>query len=94
MELKIKVILAYIAVMTAAAFVMCGVDKFKAKHKRWRISERTLLIMAAAGGSLGLLAGMYTFRHKTLHKKFTIGVPVILAAQIAIAVAAAVYFIK
>lgn len=93
MDLKIKIIIVYIAVMTAAAFLMCGADKLKAKHNRWRIPERTLLLMAAAGGSLGLLAGMYTFRHKTLHKKFTIGVPAIICVQFAAAVLAAIYLI-
>lgn len=76
----------YLAVMTAAAFVMCGIDKYKAKRNKWRIPEKTLLIMAAAGGSLGLLAGMYIFRHKTLHKKFTLGVPAIICIQAALAV--------
>lgn len=79
------VLVIYIAVMTAAAFVMCGIDKYKAKRNKWRIPEKTLLLMAAAGGSLGLLAGMYIFRHKTLHKKFTLGVPAIICIQAALA---------
>lgn len=58
------------------------VDKIKAKKKAWRISEATLLTVAAIGGSLGSLIGMYTFRHKTLHPKFTIGVPICLALHI------------
>ena len=62
------------------------VDKWKAKKNRWRVRESTLLIIAALGGSIGSLAGMYLFRHKTQHLKFTLGVPLILAAQCLIAV--------
>ena len=57
------------------------IDKVKAKKKKWRIPEATLMGLAAAGGSVGALAGMYTFRHKTLHKKFTVGIPLILILQ-------------
>ena len=62
------------------------VDKHKARKKRWRIPERTLIGSALLGGSVGALLGMYTFRHKTRHLKFTLGVPAILIAQIALAV--------
>lgn len=61
-------------------------DKKKAQKKKWRISERALLGAAIIGGSLGTLAGMYIFRHKTKHPKFTIGIPVILALQIILSV--------
>ena len=57
------------------------VDKWKATKNRWRVRESTLLIVAALGGSIGSLAGMYLFRHKTQHLKFTLGIPLILAAQ-------------
>lgn len=56
-------------------------DKRRARKKHWRISEATLLGVAALGGSIGCLIGMYTVRHKTLRPKFTIGIPLILAAQ-------------
>ena len=59
------------------------IDKIKAKKNLWRIKESTLMLWAAVGGSIGALAGMYTFRHKTLHRKFTIGIPAILILQIA-----------
>lgn len=58
------------------------VDKRKAQKKLWRIPESTLLLTAAIGGSIGSLAGMYTFRHKTRHLKFTLGVPAILILQL------------
>ena len=78
-----KYILAYLLIVNAAAFLLMLVDKIKAKKNRWRIKESTLMLWAAIGGSIGALAGMYTFRHKTLHRKFTIGIPAILALQIA-----------
>lgn len=79
-------LLAYLFLINAAGFVLMLIDKWKAKKNKWRIPERTLMTVAAAGGSLGSLLGMYTFRHKTQHPKFTIGIPVILALQIVAAV--------
>ena len=81
--IQLKYILAYLLIVNATAFLLMLVDKIKAKKNRWRIKESTLMLWAAIGGSIGALAGMYTFRHKTLHRKFTIGIPLILAAQIA-----------
>ena len=76
-------ILLYLLIVNAAAFLLMLVDKRKAQKKLWRIPESTLLLSAAIGGSIGSLAGMYTFRHKTKHLKFTLGIPAILFAQIA-----------
>lgn len=78
----IKLLLIYLLIVNAVAFLLMLVDKQKAKRKLWRIPEATLLLSAAIGGSIGSLAGMYTFRHKTKHLKFTLGVPAILIAQI------------
>ena len=78
-----KYILAYLIIVNAVAFLLMLIDKVKAKKNRWRIKESTLMLWAAIGGSIGALAGMYTFRHKTLHRKFTIGIPAILVLQIA-----------
>jgi len=75
-------ILLYLLIVNAVAFLLMLADKHKARKKLWRIPESTLLLSAAIGGSVGALAGMYTFRHKTRHLKFTLGVPVILVAQI------------
>ena len=66
-------------------------DKLIAKKKKWRIPEATLMTVAAVGGSIGSLAGMYTFRHKTRHPKFTIGIPVILALLIELATVLVIY---
>ena len=81
-----KYFLLYLLLINAAAFLLMLVDKHKARKKRWRIPERTLIGSALLGGSVGALLGMYTFRHKTRHLKFTLGVPAILIAQIALAV--------
>ena len=76
-----KLLLYYLLIINAAGFLLMLVDKWKAKKNRWRVRESTLLLIAALGGSVGSLAGMYLFRHKTLHLKFTLGIPLILAAQ-------------
>ena len=72
----------YLLIINAIAFLLMLIDKQKARKKKWRIKEATLMGVAALGGSIGALAGMYTFRHKTLHKKFTLGIPTILVLQI------------
>lgn len=81
-----KYFLWYLLLINAAAFILMLVDKRKARKNRWRIPERTLILSAALGGSIGALLGMYTFRHKTRHLKFTLGIPAILIAQIPLAI--------
>ena len=60
------------------------IDKKKAERGSWRIKESTLLIIAVLGGSIGSIAGMYTFRHKTQKPRFYVGLPIILITQILI----------
>ena len=84
-------LLMYLLIINVIGFLLMLVDKFKAKRNLWRIPEATLMAVAALGGSVGSLLGMYTVRHKTRHLKFTIGIPLILVLQIAAAVAIAVY---
>lgn len=76
-----KLLSYYLLIINAAGFLLMLVDKWKAKKNRWRVRESTLLLVAALGGSVGSLLGMYIFRHKTQHLKFTLGIPLILAAQ-------------
>lgn len=78
--------LFYLLIINALGFWIMLVDKRKAKRNAWRIPEARLMLTAALGGSIGVLAGMYLFRHKTKHPKFTLGVPLILAVQVVIAV--------
>lgn len=73
---------AYLVLVNAAALALMLVDKQKARRGVWRIPEATLLGIAVFGGSIGAIAGMYLFRHKTRHLKFSLGLPLILAVQI------------
>ena len=75
-------VLLYLLIVNLLGFVLMGQDKRRAQSGKRRIPERTLLLCAALGGSLGALAGMYSWHHKTKKKKFTAGVPAILAAQL------------
>ncbi len=72
-------------VVNLIVFLMYGIDKYKATHKKWRIPEATL-IGAAVFGVVGALAGMYIFHHKTKKPKFYITVPVIFALELAVAI--------
>lgn len=72
------ILMAYLVLINACGFLLMLADKQKARKNRWRIPERTLMAVAALGGSLGSLTGMYLFRHKTKHPKFTVGVPLLL----------------
>ena len=82
-----KYLLAYLLIINAAGFLLMRSDKVRARKNRWRIPEATLMTVAALGGSVGSLLGMYTFRHKTRHLKFTLGIPTILVLQLVFAVA-------
>ena len=68
--------------MNVVTFFMYGIDKWKAKRDKWRVSEATLIWMAILGGSIGAWIGMKVWHHKTQHKKFQYGVPLILLVQI------------
>lgn len=72
----------YLILMNLIAFALYGIDKRRAKQGAWRISEYTLLLVALLGGSLGALLGMRYFRHKTRHRKFRYGIPLILLLQL------------
>ena len=72
----------YLILMNLIVFALYGIDKRRAKQGAWRISEYTLLLVALLGGSLGALLGMRYFRHKTRHRKFRYGVPLILLLQL------------
>lgn len=75
-------LLGAMAVMSLIAFVAMGADKLKAKQGAWRIPERVLLSLAFLLGAPGAYAGMMVFRHKTLHRRFAVGLPLLSAAQI------------
>ena len=81
-----KELFLYILIMNVIAFAAMGIDKFKAQKGMWRTKEKKLFVLAEIGGSIGAIAGMYTFRHKTKHTQFVYGMPMILIAQIVIIV--------
>ncbi|NCB73338.1 MAG: DUF1294 domain-containing protein [Clostridia bacterium] len=85
-EQPLYILWLWLAVINLAAFLAMGIDKFKASRQKWRIPERTLFLLAAIGGSIGGICGIYVFRHKTLHKKFTLGFPAILILQTALGI--------
>ncbi len=87
-----KIVLIYLAVISAASIIVTAWDKFCAKRDMWRVPEKTLLIMSVLGGSVAMYVTMKVIRHKTKHNKFMIGIPVIIFLQAA-AIAAAVYFL-
>ena len=73
-----------IAILNVITFLVYGIDKWKAKKEKWRIPESTLLLLAFVGGSIGALLGMKVWHHKTMHKKFKYGIPLIMILQIGI----------
>jgi len=79
-----QLILIYLIAINVVTFFLYGMDKWKAKRSKWRISEATLLGLAVIGGSIGAWLGMKVWHHKTMHKKFKYGLPLILIVQIAI----------
>lgn len=76
----------YLIFINVLGFALMGIDKQKARHKKWRIPEKTLFLAAILGGSIGSILGMQIFRHKTRHTAFVIGMPCILVIQIILAI--------
>lgn len=87
--INIKNIVIYLLIINIVGFLAMGIDKRRAKLMEWRIPEKTLFLITLFGGGIGTIAGMYTFRHKTKKKYFTIGLPLILIIEIV----SAIYFI-
>lgn len=79
--MELKIILGYILVMSVVAFIVCGIDKSAAQHQKRRVPEKVLFLLSALGGSVGMYLGMFTFRHKTKHWYFVIGIPAIILLQ-------------
>ncbi|WP_271813200.1 DUF1294 domain-containing protein [Clostridium beijerinckii] len=78
----LKILFTYLLIINLLGFLIMLIDKQRAIHKEWRIPEKNLIGISILGGSIGMLIGMSSFRHKTKHKKFTLGVPFILLMQI------------
>ena len=80
----IGIIAGYFILMNLIGFAMMGIDKHKAVKKLWRIPEYTFFVIALIGGSIGTIAGMRLFHHKTRHWYFAYGLPAILLLQVAL----------
>ena len=78
-----KIVTIYLVTINVATFFVYGLDKWKAKQSRWCVRETALLMLAVLGGSIGAWLGMKVCHHKTLHKKFKYGIPLIIIAQVA-----------
>ena len=76
----------YLFAINIVSFFLYGIDKYKAKKNKWRISEATLLMIAVIGGSIGAWVGMRLWHHKTMHKKFKYGIPIIIIMQVSLVV--------
>ena len=87
-----KILFTCLLFVNIAGFLAFGIDKYKAIHNKWRIRESMLMLFALLGGGPGCLLGMYLFHHKTRHRKFTIGIPVILTIELLLGCAAAYFY--
>lgn len=85
-----KILFGYILVMSIVAFCVCGADKFAAQRQKSRVPEKVLFLLSVLGGSVGMYLGMFTFRHKTKHWYFVVGIPAIILIQAALIL----YFIR
>lgn len=77
-----SLIYIYLLVINVVGIAICGIDKKRAVRHQWRIPEKKIFLIAVLGGSIGVLMGMYGFRHKTKHRQFIVGIPLILLCQI------------
>ncbi|MDF2546760.1 MAG: hypothetical protein K0R93_1658 [Anaerosolibacter sp.] len=91
-ERKFLIFMGYLALVNIYGFVIMGLDKYYAKKHRWRISERNFFLTSLLGGAWGVLLGMKMFRHKTLHKSFTFGVPALGVLHVAIVLSIYYFF--
>ena len=79
-----KILWLYILIMRILTFSVCGADKFAAQRQKRRVPEKVLFLLSILGGSVGMYLGMFTFRHKTKHWYFVIGIPAIILVQAAL----------
>ena len=88
--LNIKYILIYLGIISLVSVIVCVADKLRARKGKWRVRESTLFLLSFLGGSLAMYITMLTIRHKTLHKRFMIGLPLIIIIQAAVLIT--IYF--
>ena len=81
-DILLYLLWVYLGIVNVAGFILPAVDKRRAKKDRWRIRESTLFLISALGGSVAMYISMRLFHHKTKHKRFMIGIPVIIVLQL------------
>ena len=71
----------YMVLINVIGFFIMAIDKYKAKHRKWRVAESTIWFISVIGGAIGTTVGMHLFRHKTKHRSFRYGLPLIAAIE-------------
>lgn len=93
-DILLYLLWVYLGIVNVAGFILPAVDKRRAKKDRWRIRESTLFLISALGGSVAMYISMRLFHHKTKHKRFMIGIPVIIILQLGAVFAVWYFFIR
>ena len=93
-DFLLYLLFVYIGVVNVVGFILPAVDKRRAKKDRWRIRESTLFLVSVLGGSVAMYISMRLFHHKTKHKRFMIGIPVIIVLQVALITAVWYFFFR
>ena len=93
-DILLYLLWVYLGIVNVAGFILPAVDKRRAKKDRWRIRESTLFLISALGGSVAMYISMRLFHHKTKHKRFMIGIPVIIVLQLGAVFALWYFFIR
>ena len=92
MDIRYKAALIYFAAVSIISAVVCAADKRRAVKGKWRVKESTLFLLCALGGSAAMYITMRLIRHKTLHKRFMIGIPLIVVVQVVLLIGLIYYF--
>lgn len=93
-DILLYLLWVYLGIVNVAGFILPAVDKRRAKKDKWRIRESTLFIISALGGSVAMYISMRLFHHKTKHKRFMIGIPIIIVLQLGAVFAIWYFFIR
>ena len=93
-DILLYLLWVYLGIVNVAGFILPAVDKRRAKKDRWRIRESTLFLISALGGAVAMYISMRLFHHKTKHKRFMIGIPVIIVLQLGAVFAVWYFFIR
>lgn len=78
------ILMSYLLIINLISLLTMAIDKQKARRRKQRISENSLWFLSVIGGALGVWIGMYLWRHKTKHRQFVFGVPILFLIQVAL----------